>query len=87
MTVVIAATALVATIRAIRAIRVRRLALVTTVLAVIIALGLFDGTRISRGHTLHNVAVAVVARNLDGGVGQLVLQILRRSEDDHAGYG
>ena len=37
-----------------------------------------------RGHTLHLFAIAVDAGNLNGGVGQFVLQVNVRSEDDAA---
>ena len=58
---------------------------VLSVLAVVVALRFLNGTGIGTGHTLHHLAVAVVAGNLDGRVGQFLFQRYSWSEDDTTG--
>ena len=48
-------------------------------------LGVLDVTAVGAGNSLHLLAGAVDTGDLDGGVGQLVLQVNRWGKDDAAG--
>ena len=49
---------------------------VATIVATVI-LGVFDVALVVRGHLLHDIAIAVVASDVDGGACQLVLDVGR----------